>query len=205
MGFGICCGIGNLCFGGSNFIHNGLCFCILCSSGDISSHISGDYTLAICDGGHDTILINGCDALIAGLVRQLDLGRILRCHLGSKGFAVLAVRDEFNGIGSFDSGRSDYDLYVGRRRNVCVRNGNRDISLTCTDCGYQTSFINCSNLFVGGSPFQIQFRCSFIDFFLLSIGFCSVFNFELLGFAFFHHDIGGQANGSNINAATDQR
>lgn len=61
---------------------------------------------------------------------QLDISRILGRHFGSKGLAVLAVRDELNGIGSLDSGRSDYDLYVGRGRNIGICNGYRDISLT---------------------------------------------------------------------------
>ena len=190
--FGICCGISNLCFGGSNFIYNRLCFCTLCSSGDISNHISGDYTLTICDCGYDTILIDGCNVLIAGLICQLDLGRILRCHLSSKGFTVLAVRDEFNGIGSLDSGRSNYDLNMGRRRNVCVRNGNRDISLTGTDCSDQTGLINRGNLFVGGSPSEIQLGCCLCNLFLLSLVVGAILDIELLGFTLFQHNVGGQ-------------
>ena len=165
---------------------------VLCRSSGVCHDGSGDGAFANAYCGYDAILIDGCNVLIAGLICQLDLGRILRCHLSSKGFTVLAVRDEFNGIGSLDSGRSNYDLNMGRRRNVCVRNGYRDISLTGTNCGYQTGLIDGCNRFVGGSPSEIQFGCCLGNLFLLGLVVGAVLNIQLLGFTLFQHNVGGQ-------------
>ena len=81
---------------------------------------------------------------------------------------------------------------MGRGRNIGICNGYRDISLTGTDCGYQTGLIDGCNRFVGGSPSEIQFGCCLGNLFLLGLVVGAVLNIQLLGFTLFQHNVGGQ-------------
>ena len=183
-------GLGLSVFGNDQHlaVHTG----VLCRSSGVCHDGSGDGAFANAYCGDITGLIHGRYRLIAAQVSKLDIGGVLGSHLSTQRLGSLTVEFQTQSFGGFYSGGENHDLNMGRRRNVCVRNGYRDISLTGTDCGYQTGLIDGCNRFVGGSPSEIQFGCCLCNLFLLSLVVGAVLNIQLLGFTLFQHNVGGQ-------------
>ena len=183
-------GLGLSVFGNDQHlaVHTG----VLCRSSGVCHDGSGDGAFANAYCGDITGLIHGHYRLIAAHVSKLDIGGVLGSHLSTQRLGSLTVEFQTQSFGGFYSGGENHDLYVGRGRNIGICNGYRDISLTGTNCSYQTGLINCSDLFVGGSPSKIQLGCCLCNLFLLSLVVGAVLNIQLLGFTLFQHNVGGQ-------------